>query len=210
MLVADSDFMALRNYNVIYCKDLYKKSLDQIMEYLKLQHKILVANNNTYTVQKLVKNKKVLFDLSSNKVNEIDPIKRAKQLNALDQKEVFSIKIFELKLNDISLAKSLSTLLGGLKKETPTVHISSKEQQQLVQQLDSPAKKFAAIQFLSMTTDSSKAKNALSKDAFGMLSVNQISDATRYVASIMPTKGKISAKDADDLVAGILSSNGVA
>ena len=57
-LVADSEFFRPNNYNIIYCKDLYTKTSKEILEYLKLQKKILMIHDNKYRAEDVRNNKK--------------------------------------------------------------------------------------------------------------------------------------------------------
>lgn len=198
-LVADSEFSAVHDFNIIYCQDLYKKPLKEIEEYLKLQSKMLNVSASTYTVDDQVKNKKVFFYIPS--IKELNAEKRATAIAALDSSvKLPSAKSSTTKLNSLELALTIS----GKKLEDPgnnKTQIKSNEQTSIASKLTKASEVFAAIQYLSVNTASRRALAALNDAKFKELSANDILTATAKLASqnIIP-KGAISGNDADDLV----------
>lgn len=198
-LVAQSQFLKENNYNIIYCPDLYKKPLAEIMKYLELQSNILSATAAKYTKADIAKNIKVFLELPG--VTEKEFSKRLKQI---DQANVAGISVQTMKLNSIKLATVIESKLGRTDQDGKHVHIGTEGQKQLAQKLNTPAKKLAAIQFISMTTNSVKAKEALVNEKFAKVSRNDLVKATLQIARDMPA-GALLTKDADNLVSILLS-----
>ena len=200
-LVAHSQFLKANTYNIIYCPDLYKKSATEIIEYLSLQDDILPANASKYTKADLDKNKKVFLDLPE--ATEKVFSKRIAQIEALDASKS---SVQTLKLNSIELATELENKLGDA-DATPrkTQRLNTESQEQLIQKLDTPEKKVAAILFLSMTTQSRKAKDALLTKKLASIPSDKLIKASTQITRQMP-KIALATKDADSLVELILDT----
>ena len=197
-LVAHSQFLASNDYNIIYCPDLYKRSAEEILKYLDIQDDILSATASKYTKADLEKNKKVLLSI----INEENFSQKLIKLNKAD---VSNISVKTAILNSIDLAKQLQYELS--KADTTGTVAKAKAapeaQRQLAQRLNTPAKKLAAIQYIGMTTESTKAKEALNSDLFNKVSGKELMTATLNIANKLP-KGTMSTKDADSLIELIL------
>ena len=201
--VAGSEFLAANDYNIIYCRDLYTKSASEMSKYLELQKNILKLDGKTYSEDTLIKNRKVFFYIDISLENgDQNPNKKVAKLSDVSEDKVPSAKNSTTKLNSLKFAE----LVNGKKLE-PTTDLSGSKQDNLVKQLQTPAAKYAAILALSLTTDSSEAKNTISKDIFGTLQPDEVLKAIQALASrgIMP-KGKLNKTDADSLVAKIVAS----
>lgn len=201
-LVADSEFVNAKNntYNLLYCKDLYRKSPAQMVDYFKLQKQILSPSAKGYSAEKLVQNKKIFIEIKA--IDEKEPAKRAKKLKEYDDSKVPNMTD-TVTLNDIKMANALASA-WGVAVEDNAAHLTTKGMQNIVDKLDKVSEIFAAIQFLSMTTESPKAISALSNEKFGGISSAQLRAATIKVRPLMP-KGRLKADTADALVSMLMS-----
>lgn len=189
-LVADSEFDFANDYNIIYCKDLYKKPAAEMIKYLELQSEVLEASGTDYSEDDIKQNKQVFIYDSS--IEEKDPVKRAK----ITPKVAETVKTGIL--NSIELARQI------YKGTDPVIELDSKTKAALTDKLKTPAQILAAIQFLSITTTSKAAKAALSNEKFGKVQAVELAKATAEVIDIMP-KNKIQADNADTLVTDLLN-----
>jgi hypothetical protein len=203
-LIAHSQFFTANDYNIIYYPDLYKRSAAEILEYIKLQNNILSSSASKYTKAILIVNKKVFLHLSEEKnfsklLTEI----KSKNINiALRLDDASTLK--NIKINSITLAKQLKNALYGSdisKQHTSNLNTSSKNT--IANALNTPAKKLAALQYISITTDNADAKEALSSDHFSQVSNRELMKATLDLADILP-KNILAEKDANRLVELIL------
>jgi hypothetical protein len=197
-LVADSEFLRISDYNIIYCKDLYKKTAAEMEKYLSLQRDILAPSASTYTPVDQLNNKKAFVYLNS--IKEKDTKKRAQEIKKLTNVKLPSVK--NAVLNSYELAQAIS---GASSSEPSVSTLKPQEQQALISQVESISQIFAAIQYLSIITKSSKAQKALADESFKNLSTEQILQATAWLAkqNIMP-KSQIKATQADDLIDALL------
>jgi hypothetical protein len=201
--VADSEFFKANAYNIIYCRDLYTKPLEEIEAYLKLQRETLSPKADVYKAIDQYNNQKTFLVTSQYKEKNTDKLADAiaKDTNI----KVTSVKNVNAKLNSYSLAEKIAAQTFNIKpssSNTNRTHLSSKAQQNLADKLNTPSQILAAIQFLSLTTESEVAKKALSNEKFGAVSTENLIKATIQIKPLMP-KGQLQKTDADSL-AGIL------
>jgi hypothetical protein len=104
----------------------------------------------------------------------------------------------------LAVVKAFGGSSGNIGGSDNLTHLNTAGQEALTNKLDTPAKMFAALQYLSITTGNANAKNALSSDKFQRLSADSLATATAKIASLMP-KGQLSKKDTEALVNMILS-----
>lgn len=207
--VADSEFVAKRNYNIIYCKDLYKKPLDQIKEYLQLQAQILRPSSGDHKYKKvdLDRNRKIFF--KADWIDEVDPrhyVDKLEQAEQAGKVAIDELTAYATELNSLGLAKALKSLIKGsgmVRNQTDLVHLKTDGQKNLVAKLNTPTRKFAAVQYLSMTTDSTKARAALTDNNFGPIDMEKLPQATKEITVFMPN-GRLATKDADAIVDQLL------
>ena len=199
-LVADSEFFNYNDYNIIYCQDLYRKSASEMEDYLKLQNKILKVNVESYDNNVKLKNKKVFIYIDDIKELNID--RRAEQVNNYNNKSIVAINDPSVKLNNLKLATAISSKSGS-KNDNKNIktHLSATAQRSLVDKVNSPSEIFAAIQYISLNTDSKAAVAALSNEVFRSLSAEQMVKAIKILATrnIMP-KGQLVTSEADAIV----------
>ncbi len=203
-LVADSEFFSERDYNIIYCKNLYTKSPAEIEKYLRLQsdENLLKTPATIYSAAAQAKNK-IVF-LYTKEISELNPEKRADEIKAdtddLTNPYADINKVYDATLNSYELAQ----LIAG-KAKRPTTSLSTEKQEELVKKLNHDSERYAAVLALSMTTDSTVAKDALNK--FGGIQADKVLGAFRRLITdnIIP-KGQLNSTDADALVTKILAS----
>lgn len=198
--IAQSQFLASNDYNILYCPDLYKKSANEMQEYIKLQNNILRATAPKYTQELLNINKKIFLDLPA--ATESIFSARLEQVKATD---VSMLSVKDLGLNDIKLAKALSSKLLGIDNKNDELENDTADEsaQQLVK-LDTPAKKLAAIQYISLTKNNAKAKEALKNSSFANVSNNELLIATADLAGNMALKRALASKNTDAIINAII------
>ena len=202
--VAGSEFLKENNYNIIYCRDLYSKSASEMSKYLDLQKLILNPSASEGNGYNTLKNRKTFFYIDIKLKNkDQNPVHKIAQLPKISEDRVPNATDINTKLNSLAFVKEACRVSDM----DPTTNLSSEKQDELVKYLQTPAIKYAAILALALTTDSSEAKETLSKDIFGTLPADEVLKATKTLASkdIMP-KGKLNKTDADALVAKIVAS----
>lgn len=192
-LITDSEFSKVNDYNIIYCKALYKKPLKEIEQYLELQKQVLKTSVETYTPVDQAINKKVFIYLPD--ITEPDASKRAKIIKDLDNKKLPSMRATGIELNDYALASAIS----GKAPENVS-KLSAEEQNKLAGQFQKVSQIFAAIQYLSINTNSTKARSALTLEKFKQLPPSKILEGTIWLANknIMP-KVQLETTQADAL-----------
>lgn len=203
-LVAHSEFLRTDTtdrdeYNLIYCPDLYNRSVKDMIEYLTVQSQILKVSASTYTADDQLKNKRAFIDVGD-VITEKEEKKRAAEINKLGHDKF--TKMVNAKLNSLLLAKEVANI-----KEAATAKLDTKGQDGLVAKLPNIADKFAAIFLLSTTTDSPKAKSFLHNEHFESLSSDDRLAAVMSLSAkgIMP-KGQLNKEDADSLAEKIIAS----
>jgi hypothetical protein len=197
-LVADSEFVAERAYNIIYCPDLYRKSAKEMVEYLTLQSKILSPAAGAYDGKTQLENRRIFLHIDG--IDEKEYVKNAKATK-LDDNAL--PKVFDAKLNSIEIARRLS----GSESEVSTVTKSNKELAGIVEELTTTADKLAALLALSTSTSSKQAQQALNAPELPSVASEAITQAFLKLSkdNILP-KGQLDAKTADTLVNLIMAT----
>lgn len=204
-LVADSELLENNTYNIIYCIDLYKMSAAEMVNYLKIQKRNLNPSATSYTSKIILKNKKIFFHIDQ--IKELDNNKRTQLIKKLPETfKLPSAKDPDTKLNSLSLA----SLLAGIshdetEKSGSNAHLKASSMNSLVAQLDTPAKMYAALLYLSFKNNSKDALRALKADKLQNLAADSITAATAQIAPLMP-KGSIPEAEVKTLVSAILSN----
>lgn len=189
-LVADSEFFAINKYNIIYCKDLYRKPAKEMEGYLRLQSTILKPSAAKYTVDDLIKNKKV-FLKAANKASTGLP------------------DMLDAKLNELSLAERIEDTFDG--RET-TIRLNNEKQEDITNSLTDGQGKipnavaFATLVSLAVSTNNAKVKSALKAPQFKEVQNEQLVAAISSLASksLLP-KGRLRTEDVESLVTKIMS-----
>ena len=204
-LVADSEFLENNTYNIIYCADLYKMPVTDMVSYLKIQKKNLSPSAASYTSKIILKNKKIFFNIIQ--IKELDNNKRTQLIRKLPETfKLPSAKDPKTKLNSITLA----SLIAGVshdetEKSGSNSHLKASSMNSLVAQLDTPAKMYAALLYLSLKNNSKEALRALKADKLQNLAADSITAATVQIAPLMP-KGNMPEAEVKTLVSVILSN----
>jgi len=207
-LTAQSEFYKHGNeentYNILYCRELYRRPPDEIEKYLELQRNYTLGPSlSVYTDAIKTQNKKIFIYID---VDELEPKKLATKIKNLPNDKVMLLSMTDrnAKLNSYEVAKTIAESIGG-RISTQEVQLDSNAQGKLASKLTTAQQIYAALQFLSVTTANENANQALMRAEFKGLSIEQITKATTWLAAqkIMPV-GNIGAGDADDLVTVLL------
>jgi hypothetical protein len=207
-LVADSEFSVSNDYNIIYCKDLYRKPVKEMMRYLQVQSykECLPAANHDYSLKQQEKNKKVFFNIEHATIKAVDPAERAKEINNLPANiELPSATDPHTKLNSTVLAEKVAGKELDIEAESNgrASRKATKSINSIAEKLETPAQCFAALQYFSMTTKVKEAKQALKHDRFIKLSTKQIAEATAYITPLI-AKNTLPDVEVKQLVVAIL------
>ncbi len=208
-LVADTEFFKRNDYNIIYCKDLYRKSPSEMEEYLKIQKSFLSPSASQYSAADLIKNKIAFFYIAD--IKELNITKRVEIINNLyKENKLTADKIpsalgSKTTLNSLALVEEFKAKLGivSANDKNKKVPMGAKAMNNLVSKLTQPSECFAVIQHLSITTDVAEAKNALKHEKFKGLTGEQLAQATAAVAPLL-SKGALPDEEAKALVALVL------
>lgn len=203
-LVADSEFFKANTYNIIYCRDWYNRSSDDMEKYLKLQNIILPANASKYTAQMLRKNRRVFLLIDSN--TEPDLEKRAVVQKKTPVNELPAMTDTNAKLNSYELAKVVHGIIkiSGESTSDPdggsTVTVND-----FTDKVTTPAQTLATMQFLSMTTGSKKASAAMSHEKLASVSAADLLKATEWlIAQKLTAQTKLTTTEAEAIVDALL------
>lgn len=197
-LVADSEFFSANDYNIIYCRDLYKKSLKDIMEYLKLQSILLKTNVSEYTIQDQEKNKRVFLQLTKNKEKELT--KKAKVQLELTYSKLPSVKDSRALLNTLELAEAIKDEFNSQSSKKTA---DSEAFSEITNKIKTPAQTMAFLQHLSLTTDSEAAHRALSSKKLSGISMEDLRGAIKQIAGFV-SKIDFSETDANALAIALI------
>ena len=207
-LVADSEFFVANNYNIIYCKNLYRKPAGEILKYLSLQSEILSPSAREYHAKDFINNKKVFLFIEE-LPTELNTKKRAEDVNNfLADSSAADIlkklpKISDAKLNSLELAEAIKSKAGSVH----TVPLKDSDQDDIMQRLMDDrgqldlAKTYALLLVLAVNSRNKRAKEILNRAKFSGLNPRQITDASINLAQypILPN-GQLKVQDINSLI----------
>jgi hypothetical protein len=206
--VADTEFFRASDYNILYCKDLYNKTATEMVEYFKEQAMVLKPTASRYTLEDQNKNKRVFLLYRKN--NEKTVIDQAKAQLAIPDSNLASVKHKTALLNSIKLIQTIIKISGSVNntnnyddEDVQDTEISD-ELAKVIVKIKEPAQILAAIQYLSIISNSEKAKKVLMANNFSGVSVEELKAATAKIAGIF-TKASLSAVQADTLISSLLA-----
>lgn len=148
-LIADSEFFKANDYNIIYCCDFYSKPISEMEKYLEAQKLSLPTNVTVYDIDRLNRHKSIFLQVGQKSVKQKDA-----KLKALKEVE---------KLLAINSDSNTNKKAEAEHAEQPTSNADENKTalNDLLSELKTVAKAQAALQFISMTTNSKQAKEAL-------------------------------------------------
>lgn len=202
-LMADSEYQEENDYNILYCLDLYTKSAAEIEEYLTIQSRILSASNYPYNNTTKANNRRALFYIDAIKEQNVDLRKKAIK-TAIKDNELPSALNSATKLNSIELASNFAGM--PFSSDTGNKSTNNKKAadiQRIVQNLDTLAQQFAALQYLNLVTGAAEAQKALQHKAFNTVDPKELAVATPYVKQLMQNQ-RYTADKVTALVSAIL------
>lgn len=203
--IADSEFFKANDYNILYCRDLYKKPVKEIQEFLELQSETLKPTASIYTLADQTNNKKIFIYVAKN--TEADIKDRAEKQKALNIKFP-SMKSASAKLNSYELAQEISALFSGRATVGNRTHRKNTDTKTLNNIADKfkndPAKVLAFIQYFSIITGDEYATKALSDEKLKSVSLEELRAATVQISKFIP-QAKLSRADAITLIKELLS-----
>lgn len=203
-LIADSEFLAVRNYNIIYCTDLYKKSASEMEKYLKIQKDILHPNAKSYDAETIIKNRRVFLQ-QPGKVSDSGVMSKAgKKVGNVKQQKYAKTTDEDATLNSLA---TIQTIYHGITGDDLNLKkiVDNKTLRDIASKIKGAAQVFAVLQYLSMSTGNEKARQALNNNKFTNISARDLTSATKVVTSNI-SKLHFSKSDIDALV-GLLLDN---
>ena len=204
-LIADSEFMTKNDYNLIYCRALYDYKPADMLAYFKIQKRSLPTNKSSYSKEMQASNRRALYAVPD--LVEKDPDKRIAAIKRLPLHKIPYADDKGTTLNSVTVAGSLVgiTIDHDTAGEKSNANLDSRGRQSLIAKLDSLEKKFAAIQYVFMSTGNAQAQKALKSSEFHGIDSVAVAKATIEIADDLP-KGKLSANHATNLVREIMDS----
>lgn len=205
--VADSEFLVSNTYNIIYCPKLYTKTRSEIEGYLKLQNRFLKPSAKSYTAEEQELNRKIFIKLS--KIKEVDPDKIIEKIKAGGEiLKAPSVKSSSAELNTLELAEILLKRLGNVssteKDEQEPVALSSENQSEIINKLNTSAQIFAMLLALSLNNNSSEITKVLESDIFKGLSTAEIAAAASWIKKEnILQNSKLTGKSINELVSAL-------
>jgi hypothetical protein len=198
--VALSQLAKANDYNIIYCLDFYKKSLEEMSKYLNLQAKVLSTASGAYSEEVKDRNKTVFaYDKA---ITEKDIKERAK---IVIEKEPVDTADGNYQLNSIAQVMEILEAFNIDSKED-TEDTSEKKAESEKVEVDfkaidkaklSPEEVLAAVQYVMIANGNESARKALTDTRFNSVSVK--ADTVSKIAKILP-KGRLDKASADKLV----------
>ena len=191
-LTSVSEFMDVNTYNLIYCRDLYRRSATEMSKYLKLQSKILTnaadkKNQNANIKAFLVRNSSLKSKINTDAVKEKNVKLEVENLPAMTDSSA--------KLNSYEQAEKLSGNVGYSKTNDVTAdgEDNNNKNKKLTDKqklfIDTilkgkDAEKLAALQLLSVSTNNASAKKALKNSKFSSVTAQELLNATEQISKI--------------------------
>ena len=167
--VADSEFKKANNYNIIYCRDLYSKPIADIAEFLKQQKSILPLTASVYTKDLQNKNKSVFLQKGQNSMRQSDA-----KLKSLAEIEKLIGAVTPDEDEDETTTSSKRT-----KK------MSNSDVLKVIQKLTKSVQVQAMLQYISMTTGSKEAADALQAKNFKDVSNDELLTSTVQLSKFL-------------------------
>lgn len=208
--VVDSEFYFANNYNILYCKDLYKKPNSEMQEYLQLQKLNLSTSVSKYTAEDQDKNRRIFLHFPKNTEKNLEA--KAKKQLEMPYTKLPSMKAASSTLNDLSLVKTILGTRGStnkLDKEETSDKVKKVTGSKAINAI--AGKKLnieqtaAVLQYLGASTGSVKALKALSHKAFKGLSMDSLVKATNQISSLV-SKINLTENEADELVSILINN----
>lgn len=170
--VADSEFFTASDYNIIYCADLYSKSVEEIEKYLVAQKAVLPINIKNYDVERQNRNKKIFLELGAKSVKAANA-----KLNSLKEIERF---LGEIRVTDKTKTDDKTVDESDDVTKTDAI-VSDKQLDAFVAEIKEPSQVAAALQYIILNTGSGAAKKALAKLDL-QVPMTALASATEFVA----------------------------
>lgn len=203
-LIANSELQIANDYNIIYCKDLYKKPAGEMLDYIKQQAKVLPPRGGEYSAEDMARNIKTFFYLED--IQEQGAKERKEAIdNLANDITLPNAKSSSTRLNQLTFAK---LMINGESVnddtdddgDTKVSNASDNPDEgsrltsvdsfitKLVSGSDrktAKARLFAALQYISMNTGNGYASSALGHDIFKDVAITEIISASKAIAGVM-------------------------
>lgn len=208
-LVPDSEFYHASAYNVLYCRNLYKKTPAVMIEYLTAQKSILNILENKITAAAQMANRRAFLQVSK-PTGSLDA--QVKQQQEIPDDKLPSMMAADAILNDLDLVYAVAGKKRTGKNDKEEVTAKSKKGLELLAQLNTPALILAALQYISMTTSNKDALNAIKiasqTEPLSSVKAHELLSATVRAAKILQTVS-ISSSESSQFVALLLQKIGL-
>ena len=208
-LVPDSEFYHASAYNILYCRNLYKKTPAVMVEYLTAQHSILDTTGNKITVAAQNANRRAFLQVAK-PTGSLDT--QVKQQQEIADDNLPSMMATDAVLNDLDLAYAVAGKKRTGKNDKEEVTIKSKKGLELLEKLNTPALILAALQYLGMTTSNKDALNAIKiasrTEPLSSVKAAELMSATIIAAGLLKAVD-ISSSESSKFVALLLEKVGL-
>ena len=211
-LMADSEFRELKSYNVLYCKNLYKKSSAVMIEYFKLQKTILYNSKNSDSKKAVNRNKRILFDLGGALTQGYSFEQKIEFQRSAQIEHALKNSVVDLTLNELNLAKAILSKYDDYKtasdeqevtSDTSNINTISSDIQNQAKKANSYTPIAAALMHLATNLNNTEAAAALQKSPFTDV---KMSDALKYFSSLNLANLKVNTSEANQLVKSLIST----
>lgn len=209
--VADSEMLAKNNYNLIYCKDWWSKTPEEMENYLKLQQNILPSNAKVYTPG--IQDRNIRIFLPSNcssmtsgnaKLNSIKEVQRTLNLGRgqFSRDKAVSGSGSTNDENGIKTLDDQPEANGAERPESSKADITAALAKFSTK---SPAAGALALQHLALTTGNKSAAGALNSEVFAEVRGKDLFAQTLNVQGILKGLNLKSQEAIDTFVQGIIA-----
>jgi hypothetical protein len=200
--IAHTEYTRENGYNIIYCRELYKRPVKEIADYIETQSTgVLKFNSEAYSEVQQLHNRKAFFYIDD--IEELNATLRKKEIaKVTDASKIPDARDSGTTLNALKLAQAVLNSVPGA-RGTERVAMSAEAQERLINELNTVEKILAAIVHIDRTTNIGAAEKALNSSRFNSIQFTELKKALDDIEDILPKKMLIT-KDAETLVAALL------
>ena len=191
-LVAQSEFLGTKNYNIIYCPSLYRRMPADMLEYLKRQKTILDPTKGKVTPEMQKRNKLTFLLLKKNNGATAEDRAEYQYTHGQEQKTLPKLLQADTKLVDIETVDLIQAKYGYTSPKKETSVSSDEAVEAIVGAFDKhPAYQYALMQYLSVTANEEDAvaiEQFLATDKFSSVTAEQVLEATKKIRKELASK----------------------
>ena len=187
-LLAHSELYGKRTYNIIYCRDFYKRTPADMLKYLNLQQACLPKSESNYSLQIQCLNRRIFFLYQNNKGDTFD--KMAEIQADLSDDQAPSALDPKVKLMPFAASEETAKLAGVETSSKQSLPVATSDDiAELASKLTEPDEQLALMQYLFAQTGSDEAMAFINQTKFRSVSTAKATlKVHNYIKGIRITK----------------------